>query len=55
MRYVFLALALVLGVGPAQAIPTLISAVPSPEMDLGIGGLAMVAAAAYLAHRRMRG
>ena len=50
---VLLALVLLVAVGPAYASNP--GGAPSPEMDLGLASLAMVAGAAYLAHRRRRG
>jgi len=50
MRYLLTSVAffLVSSAAYAAAVPR----TPSPEMDLGIAGLAMVAGAAYLARRR---
>ena len=51
MRYLLTSLAFFLLSGAAYATPAP-PAAPAPEMDLGIAGLAMVAAAAFLARRR---
>jgi hypothetical protein len=58
MRYLhFLtSLAFLLGASQAQAqnLPTATRLGPSPESDLGLAGLVMVAGAAFLAYRLRR-
>jgi hypothetical protein len=50
MRTILASLVLLLVPGVAYAVP-----VPSPEMDVGIAGLVMVAGAAFLVACRRRG
>ena len=52
MRYLVSSLALLLISSPAFA--QVAAKVPSPEMDLGLAGLVMIAGAAFLALRRRR-
>ena len=50
MRYLMTSVAFFLVSSAAYAVPE--RRTPSPEMDIGIAGLAMVAAAAFLVRRR---
>jgi hypothetical protein len=50
MRYLLISVAFLFGASQAQAQV----AAPSPESDLGLASLAMVAAAAFLAYRLRR-
>jgi LPXTG-motif cell wall-anchored protein len=50
MRYLLTSVAFILVSSAAYAVPALRA--PAPEMDLGLAGLAMVAAAAFLTRRR---
>jgi LPXTG-motif cell wall-anchored protein len=49
MRSLVTAVAFLMVSSAAYAVPLRI---PSPEMDLGVAGLVMVAGAAFLAYRR---
>jgi hypothetical protein len=52
MRYVLISLAFLLGASQAQA--QIANLGPSPESDLGLASIVMVAAAAFLAYRFRR-
>jgi hypothetical protein len=52
MRYSLISLAFFFGAGQAFAGPTVPG--PSPESDLGLASIVMVAAAAFLAYGRRR-
>jgi hypothetical protein len=51
MRYLLTSLAILLGATQAYALPVI---GPSPESDIGLASIAMVAAAAFFAYRIRR-